>query len=259
MYKYFKIWWLLMVRTAQIALESRLGVIIFLLGKLIRFGAYLFFLIVILSKTQTLAGYSVSQVLLFFATFNFIDTSAQFLLREVYRFRRHIISGYFDYTLLWPISPLFKSLFGGSDVLDIPMILISVGLIIYTVFGQDVTVMGIILYLFLILNAFFIALAFHICVLSLGILTTEIDNTLWMYRDLTQMGRIPIDVYKEPIRGIITFAVPVGIMMTFPVKAILGSLSLSVVILSFSIGLVFVFCSLLFWKYALKRYSSASS
>lgn len=248
-----------MIRTAQIAFESRLGVIIFTFGKLLRFGLYLFFLIVLLSKTQTLAGYSVSQVLLFFATFNFIDTSAQFLLREVYRFRRHIISGYFDYTLLWPISPLFKSLFGGSDVLDIPMIIMSAGLIIYTVFGSSTTGIGIILYVFLIINALFIAMAFHICVLALGILTTEIDNTLWMYRDLTQMGRIPIDVYKEPIRGVITFAVPVGIMMTFPVKALLGSLSLLTIILSFCIGLVFIISSLFFWKYALKRYSSASS
>jgi len=73
------------------------------------------------------------------------------------------------------------------------------------------------------------------------------------------MGRIPIDVYKEPIRGVITFAVPVGIMMTFPVKALLGSLSLLTIILSFSIGLVFIISSLFFWRYALKRYSSASS
>lgn len=259
MQKYLKIWWIFTLRTTQIAFESRLGVAIFTLGKFMRFALYLLFLFVLLSKTQSLAGYSIWQIFLFFATFNFIDTTAQFLLREVYRFRPHIISGYFDFILLWPISPLFKTLVGGSDVMDIPMIIVSILFIFITGSHTMFTFAGLIFYLLLVLNALLIALAFHICILALGILTTEIDNTLWMYRDLTQMGRIPVDIYREPVRSIITFVVPVGIMMTFPVKALLGILSTPIIILSLVGGILFLTTSFAFWKFALRYYTSASS
>jgi uncharacterized membrane protein len=42
--KYFKIWWVLTTRTTQLALVSRFGVAIFLLGKLLRFVFFLLFL-----------------------------------------------------------------------------------------------------------------------------------------------------------------------------------------------------------------------
>ncbi len=108
-------------------------------------------------------------------------------------------------------------------------------------------------------NAFIIATAFHIAVLALGILTTEIDNTIMLYRDVTRMGVVPIDIYKEPVRGFLTFVVPVGIMMTFPVKGLLGLLSFGVVFFSFLIAVVSLWLSLKFWKISLKRYASASS
>ncbi len=259
MKKYITLWWVYTLRMTQIAFTSRLGVVIFTLGKFIRFGLYMFFIYILVSKTNSLAGYSLWEVLLFFATFNFIDTSAQFFLRDVYRFRQHVISGYFDTYLIKPMSPLFKALFGGSDVLDIPLILVSFFFIVYSAMHIGVTVPGVILYALLVINSLVIALAFHIFVVSLGILTTEIDNMLWMYRDLTQMGRIPVDIYREPIKSIITYVIPIGIMMTFPGKALLGILSVNGVLISFFVSAVILIGSLLFWDYALKSYASASS
>ena len=104
-----------------------------------------------------------------------------------------------------------------------------------------------------------IAVAFHVFVLGVAVLTTEIDNTIMLYRDIVQMGRIPIDVYKEPLRGLLTFAVPVGIMVTFPAKAIMGILSPLFIILSLLIGIVLMFLSLKFWRFSLRHYSSVGN
>jgi ABC-2 type transport system permease protein len=89
--------------------------------------------------------------------------------------------------------------------------------------------------------------------------TTEIDHAVMIYRDLTSMGRVPVDIYKEPLRSVITFAIPVGIMMTFPAKAFLGMLSWQFIVLSLVLGLLFFVLSLRIWHYALSRYASASS
>jgi ABC-2 type transport system permease protein len=258
--KLFKIWWLYTKNTTQIAIQSRFGAIFFLLGKFLRFGLILYFLYILLSKTDSLAGYNLHQVIFFYATFNLIDGIPQFLLREVYRFRVYVIKGYFDYMLAQPLSPLFRALLGGSDVLDIPLLLISVFFLIYS--GSqlgDITIVGIFFYLALLINGLLIALSFHIFILGVGVQTSEVDNSIMFYRDLIRMGQIPIDVYRAPINFLITFIIPVGIMISFPVKALLGLLSIQFILLSLLIGITCLFLSLWFWRYSLRKYSSVSS
>lgn len=259
-YKYLKLWWKLTLAATQIAFLSRLGASIFILGKVIRFVFFLFFVVLLASKTKTIAGYSLWQVILFFATYNLVDTTAQFFFREVYRFREYVVRGFFDYILTKPISVLFRSLFGGSDILDLSTLSLSILFVIFSASKIGlISIENIILYIIFIINALLIASAFHIAVLAVGILTTEVDNTIMLYRDLTLMGRLPIDIYREPFRDILTFVIPVGIMMTFPAKVLMGILSFDFIIVSLLIGMVLFFASLILWKTSLKYYASASS
>jgi len=247
-------------RITQIAFASRFGVIFFTLGKIIRFIFFLLFLVLLVEKTRSVAGYTLWEVILIFLTFNMVDIISQFLFREVYRFRSYIVSGSFDYLLTKPISPLLRSLFGGSDVLDLITLFPLIGFFIYTLSKLDgITILGVFLYVLLLTNALIIMLAFHIFVLGLGVLITEVDNAIWIFRELTALGRIPIAVYREPLSWVLTFIVPVGIMITFPVHAALGILSFQAIIVAFLISGILLLGSLYFWRYSLKQYASASS
>lgn len=258
--RYMKLWWDFTLGTTQIAFESRFGAVIFIIGKLLRFFFFLFFLLIITSKTKSIVGYTNWQVLFFYATFNFLDAFPQFVLRNVYRFRQQLVTGYYDFILLKPLPSLFHPLFGGSDIFDIIILFISIIFIIYAAEHiGSITILHVIGYLVLIINALIIALAFHICVLAVGILTTTVDNAIMLYRDVTQMGRLPIDIYREPLRGLLTFVIPVGVMMTFPGKALMGLLSVQSLFIAFFIGISVFILSLFLWTYSLKYYTSASS
>lgn len=257
--RYFKVWWLMSRNAFMGWITHRIGATTFIIGKLIRFGFFLIFLVFILKGSKTIAGYNLNQAVFFFLTFNLIDVFAQFLFREVYRFRPLVISGALDLVLVKPISALFRSLMGGADLLDlmtIPPLIIAV-IIIGKSFGP--TPLQIISYILLIVNGLVIAAAFHIAVLSLAIITLEIDHTIMIYRDLTSLGRFPIDIYKEPIKGILTYLIPVGIMISFPAKVLMGVLSIGGVLWSIAMGAVLLTISISFWNFALKKYTSASS
>jgi len=260
MNKYFNLWVTLTSRTTQIALYSRSGVLLFTLGKVIRFVFFVVFLFLLTSRTNTLAGYTVWQVMLFFVTFNIIDFISQFLWREVYRFRNYIISGNFDYYLTRPVSPLFLSLMGGSDVLDLITLIPLVGFLgfIMSQIG-DIAFINIVLYVLLILNALLIVLSFHIFVLGLGIVTTEVDNAIWMFREITQLGRVPLQVYPRAITVVFTYLLPVAAMIAIPTHALLGLLTYQGVLIAFIFSSVLLWGSYSFWRYALKQYASASS
>jgi len=257
--KYANLWVKLTANSFMAVLSSRFGAMLFLTGKTLRFVFFLVFLLTLFTQTQFLASYSSLQMIFFFLTYTFIDTVTQLLFREVYRFRSMVVSGDFDLVLIKPISPLFRALVGGADPLDLVMLIPYVGALVYVAMQLGVTWPGVVLYGILLINAFVIATGFHIFVLSLAILTTEIDHTVMIYRDLTSMGRVPVDIYREPLKTIITFAIPVGVMMTFPAKALMGILSPGFVVVSCILGTVFLMSSFRMWRYSLSRYASASS
>lgn len=257
--KYFKVWWLMSKNSFMSVIYLGMGGIFFILGKVLRFLFFIFFLVFLLKGTKNLAGYDLNQTLFFFLTFNLVDVTSQFFFREVYRFRSRVVSGDFDLVLAKPINALFRSLLGGADLLDLvtlPPLIIAV-----IWFGRflNPNTWQVISYLFLIINSLIVAASFHIAVLALGIITLEIDNTIMIFRDVSSLGRFPVDIYKEPLRGTLTYLIPVGIMITFPAKALMGLLSPWGIFSSFIAGVVFLVLALKFWNYALTKYSSASS
>jgi ABC-2 type transport system permease protein len=260
MMRYLRLWYYLSVSSIQVFFVSRVGTVLFFIGKLVRFFFFFGFLILLVSRTKILAGYNFWQIILFYLTFNFIDSATQTLFRAVYQFRQQIVSGNFDLILVKPVNSLFRSLFGWTDLLDLITLLpfmLFIGFILTRI--SNITVMGIILYIALLINSLIIAMSFHIMVLALAVLTTEIDHAIMIYRDISGMGKLPVDIYRDPLKTAITFFIPVGIMMTFPVKALMGLLSIPAILSAFSINLVILFLSIGMWNYALRKYTSASS
>lgn len=238
----------------------RWALAVFLLVKILRFTIFTLFIVILVKKTTLLAGYSLDETILFFLSFNLVDILAQLFFREVYRFRPAVVMGTFDFYLIKPISPLFRALAAGPDFIDfftlIPLIF-AIGYFINRLNITDPT--AIILYVLLILVGLTIVLSFHILVLSLAVVTTEIDHAILVYRDIAALGRMPIDIYIEPLRGFLTFIIPVGIMMSYPTKSLLGLLSLFNIIYAFVFSLLLFLIALKVWNWSLSKYSSASS
>jgi len=109
------------------------------------------------------------------------------------------------------------------------------------------------------INGLLISLSFHVAAISLGIITLEIDHTIMVYRDISSMGRFPVEIYTSPLKEILTFVVPVGVMVTLPAKSMMGLVNFSGLISALFFGIGIFYFSLNFWKFALKKYTSASS
>lgn len=260
MKKYFLVWFRSAINGFQTQAQARFAMVIFLIGKLLRFFVFTFFIIILVKRTQVLAGYNLDQTMIFFLSFNLVDILSQLLFREVYRFRQAIVSGIFDFYLIKPINALYRSLLGGPDLIDFITLVPLIGATVFFMIRLNINNFASILtYILLLSAAFLIAFSFHILVLSLAIITTEIDHAIMMYRDVVGMGRFPVDIYSEPLRSFLTFIIPVGLMMSFPAKALLGLLSPLLVVYSIVFSLLIFYLSLKVWNYSLTKYSSASS
>ena len=256
---YIKIWFMMSKNSLLGILVQRKILAIFLLGKILKSIFFTIFIYFLVTSTGGLLNYSPNQVIFFFFTFSSIDATAQFFFREVYRFRPLVVSGDFDLILLKPFSGLFRVLLGGADFMD----LVTLPFLYFATyyFGRllNPTPTEILIYIALVMSSLVLASALHIIVLAFGIISLEVDHIVMIYRDFTSMGRFPVDIYKQPLKELLTYFVPVGIMMTTPAKALMGLLDIKGIVFAFAASAFFFVASLKFWNFALKRYTSASS
>ncbi len=233
--------------------------ILFFLGKSVRLFLAVIFLLMIKNTITQFSGYSVDQIVIFFLTYNLIDTMTQTIFRGVYMFANQVRRGEFDFTLTKPVNALFISLFGTPDINDTVFLVPTLAVTSWLVMGLDLVFepTQVLWYLILFGNGILIGAAFHILALVVGLVTSEVDGVMWLYRDLSRLAQFPVTIYLAPIRWALFFLLPFGMMVTIPAQALLGiPLSYSAT-LAIAIGLGLLGLSLMAWKYALRVYSSA--
>ena len=241
----------------QALLSSRLSSILFLIGKFARFGLFIGFLLALKSSITDLSGYSFDQLVVFFLIYNLFDLVGQIFYRGIYWFRSEIISGDFDFRLTKPINPLFQILTSYTDFLDIPLLILV--LIMLAINWPQVTLVQNLTFVLVSLLSVIILTAVHVLVASIGVITTAVEHTIWIFRDLATMARVPIDIYVNPIRIALTYFIPIGLIFTVPAKVLFGAVSSGFLLLAFALAIGFYLFALGIWRYALTRYASASS
>ncbi len=254
----------LWTRTASMSLQAqltyRLGSAGFLLGKIVRFVFFFAFVAAVFRRTDRVAGYTLEQTALFFLTFNVVDMVAQVFFRGVYNARRVVNEGDFDFYLIQPVSPLLRMVCSSVDALDaatlVPVLALTCVLLRRL---PGAGWLGAAAYAALTLNALALVFAVHVAVAALAVRTQELENAVWIYRDVMFMGRFPVDVYAFPVRLALTFAVPVAVMTSFPAKAYLGRLSPAWIAYAFALGAGATAAALAFWRSSVARYASSSS
>lgn len=69
----------------------------------------------------------------------------------------------------------------------------------------------------------------------------------------------PSDIYTKPMDTILTYFVPIGLVVTVPIKIFLEKSPLYFLAIEFALTVLFLTFSIWWWNISLKRYSSASS
>lgn len=258
--KYGRIW----LRTAGMAMQAqltyRLGSVGFLIGKMIRLVFFFVFVAAVFRHVDSVAGYTLEQTALFFLTYNLVDMSAMIFFRGVYGARRTVAEGDFDFYLVQPCSPLFRMVCSTVDFLDLFTILPVLALTVM-VFGRlpPAGWPQYAAYFLLVANSVALMFAVHVAVAALAVRTHEMDNAIWVFRNVMFMGRFPADVYGPPVRWALTLLIPVAVMTSFPAQAFMGRLAPAWTLYAFALSAGAVAGSVRFWRDSVSRYTSSSS
>lgn len=262
MTRYIRLWLRLAAMSFAEIWASRINSLGWLAGKLVRLGFFFIFILAIYRHTDSIKGYTLPEAALFFLTFNLVDLSAQLFFRGIYGIRRIVNQGELDYYLVQPVNVLFRVACQTVDILDF-LTAIPVAALTFWALGQlpavDLAPGRILLYLLLTANGVAIAFAIHVVVAAIAVATQQMENTIWLYRDLMVLGRFPVDIYAPGLRLFLTCVVPIAVMTSFPAKAILGLLAWPWVVFAIILSFLSVLGALMLWRWCLARYTSVSS
>jgi ABC-type uncharacterized transport system, permease component len=258
--RYFLILRLFWSASFAAELEYRLNFVMAGLGSVANVAGSLFGLYLFYGSGSGFGDWSWSDALMIVAVFTILQgVSGTFLVPNLNRIVEYVQQGTLDFVLLKPISSQFWLSLRTVSVWGIPDILLGVGLAGYAGWRSHLTAGHLFLGILPLLCGLVSLYSIWFVLGATSIWFVKIYNATEVLRGLLEAGRYPIAAYPVGYRFFFTFIVPVAFLTTVPAETILGRGQWLGI---FSAGLLaialFVFASL-FWRFALRFYTSASS
>lgn len=114
-------------------------------------------------------------------------------------------------------------------------------------------------YLALLPCAMVLLYSINFALMTTGIWFVRVDN-LWVLSDVvTQVARFPLDIYASGVRAFLTFYFPLAVLATLPTRQLKDGFDPAMVALGAGWAVALFVFARWFWRFAMSRYSSASS
>lgn len=262
MRKFFKVYRALLHLNLILLMEYRAN---FINNVISSFGWGIFSILMILlltSKTSSIFGWSRDEILLLTGFYNIIGGAFHVLFtRNFERFATVMHKGDLDTLLIKPIDAQFLLSFWLFNYIGLFRILLGIVFSAYMVIHIQGYIPILFIPLTIILSVAGLIFLYSISYLLLTVTMwhTNLSNLVGLMYEVNGLTRYPPEIFTKFKSILIFFILPLTLVVSVPVKSLIGKLTLQdSFLLLFFAGAVLL-CSRLFWKYALRSYTSASS
>lgn len=245
----------------QIEMEYRGEFLISALNSLLAFGSGFVVLYAVFHNVSELGGWAFEEGLILFGVFLIIEGYiAMFLQPNLSRLSEYIRLGTMDFILLKPIGSQFFVSFRFINIWAFPSLLLGLGLVLYGMWTLDALTMRMLAqFLLLLVPALMIVYAVWCVLNTTAFWWTQVENINLIFRTFFEAGRFPVTAYPRWLQVLLTAVVPVAFMTTVPAQAAFSEVTLEMAALSWAVAVLALLICHVFWRYALSKYSSASS
>ncbi|MCB0036076.1 MAG: ABC-2 family transporter protein [Anaerolineales bacterium] len=220
-------------------------------------GAAVFYL-----HTDRIGEWTFDQLLVVLGLFvTFLGVIEGIMYPNVKEIVEHIRMGTMDFILTKPINSQFHASLRRLDIWKLGDILLGIGLLLYAVAQLDSypTVGQVVLFVVLCLCAVLILYSLIMLLITSAFWFVELENVMELLFTFYDAGRFPVNIFPFWLRATLTFVVPIAFVTTVPASVIIGRVDPALALGSLVVTAVLFTASVLFWQFAVRHYSSASS
>ncbi|GIW34448.1 ABC transporter permease [Meiothermus sp.] len=205
-------------------------------------------------------GWKFEEALLVLAAFLMMDSFAFTLLSpNLNRVVEQVQKGTLDFVLLKPLDSQFWLSFRTLAPWSLSDGIIGLSLWFYAGYRLGLGLADYGVGSGLLAVAFVMLYSLWFIISASSIWFVKVANATEVLRALLEAGRFPVQAFPVAYRFIFTFVVPVAFLTTVPAEAALGRLTPANLGLALLIALFLLLFSRVFWRFALRSYTSASS
>lgn len=243
-------------------LENRWATLGNFVSATLEIAIFIFFISFIFSFTKNLNGWDKNHVLLLVGISQLVTALYNFLFRRsVNRFPDLVRNGDLDLLLTKPINAQLYSSFRYTKPFEILNIATGIIIAAYAL-HQIGSSFGLFNWLLLLVGIICGVLVLYSICFSFTMLafwSPKLNSASSILEIITTPLTLPTDIYGQPMSFIITFVIPIGLVVTVPVKLFLGTISTYFVLVEVLLTVVFFYACTRLWNYAVRGYTSASS
>lgn len=262
MSRYFALYRAFVVNNLSRAMEFRAQFVAGILGYILWSSVALLFIDVVFGQVGAVRGWTRDQMWILYGTYIVLEAVCYGLLEpNMWRFSGLVRDGGLDLVLTKPVNVQF---FVSTRYLDLNGALNA--LLGFALMAFGFARLGTwpnpaqwFLWALLMLCGLVISYAVWFSIVTLSIWFVRLESGAVAFDPIMQMARFPIEIYPARLRNMLTFALPVAFMTTFPTQALLGRLEARIPLLAVAFAVVLLWLSRLWFAFALRFYSSASS
>ena len=262
MLRYFRVWTVFYKAALLADLEYRANFISNLVLSVVSLtwsvvGASVFFL-----HTDHLGDWTLHELYIVLGLFVLILGCVDaFLTPNVQDFMEHIRLGTMDFILLKPINSQVHTSLRRLNVWRLTDVVLGASLVLYAVGQLDSRPQPLhILYFLLLLGcALLIMYSLVMLLITSAFWFVQLENIMELLFTFYEAGRFPVTIFPGWVRVILTFVVPIAFVTTIPASVLLARLDGVFVAYAVLVAAALLTASVLFWNYAIRHYSSASS
>ncbi len=243
-------------------LEYQLNALIELVAMLASLGGSLLVLWLFYRQGVELGGWSWHGALVVLGAYTCLNGLTSTLLQpNLSRIVTHVQEGTLDFVLLKPIDSQFWLSLRTVSPAGLPELLLGLALMLWAaVADQGRLNPQAVLATALVLGAAALTLySLWFVLATTAIWFVKTWNATEVLRAALSAGRYPISAFPAGLRLLFTLVLPVAFLTTVPAEVLLGRSSGAWVLASAGVALTMLTISRLFWRLALRYYTSASS
>jgi len=212
------------------------------------------------ASVETFNGWAWEQSLLVMGMFTLLEGfSSTLLVPNLSRIVSHVRTGTLDFVLLKPMDSQFWLSTRNLSLWGLPNVAFGLGILIYASMrlglGPAAWLMGVgpmLLGVIMLYSMWFILGA-------TSIWFVKVYNVTEVLRAFLEAGKYPVAMYPAGYQFFFTFVIPVAYLTTVPAEAFRGLMTTQHLVTAVALALVLFTASRLFWRFALRYYTSASS
>lgn len=262
-WKYLRLWYRFLQNSLAVELEYRAAFISELVLAVSRLAWQLAGIWVFFVHRPYLGGrWTLWEAAIVLGLFIFFDGFIETFLRpNMEAIIEHIRLGTLDFILLKPVDAQFMASVRWVRFRHVGDMVAGLGLMGLALFRLHYMpgIVGFLLLPLMMAAGAIILYSILLVLVTLAFWFIDLTNIVELIWSVYEAGRVPVDAFPRVVRVVLTFVVPIAFITTVPAETLLGRISLPALLYAIGAAALSLGISSLFWRYALRHYTSASS